>query len=498
MNPRQFNHLDNTSSSSSSSSFNPYNHDDINNDINRRKRKENDYYAYEDDSEYDEDKSRELQSTKRRAGRPKGSKNKPKLGQFHRDEYIPKPQIYEMPPFIPSLVLSSYSGTALEESYDDMIKVSENMSLVSLKQECDARGCTYKRYKSIGKDELLFLLEPGTIAIHMTKVYNDLQILTRKLEGIKQENERIRTGKEEQRLQNMREEESLRLRHGGMGWSGDEKHRIHDQHGRMPRDLLWDKERLDQQSRERLEREQREMMQYGHMYPNQNTWGMPPVPNGYPMDPNAAYHMDPNAAYHMDPNAAYHMGPNAAYAMDPHAMMQGMGGHHLPPPYHLHGYPMDPHAVQAAQAHIQTQAGQSHAAQTVQTQIASAQMTGVASAQMSGIASAQMTGVASAQITGGTNNAQNNHSTSTDSSENQGDMQDILQENKKKLLAEGAFVKSSFHSKCNLYETARLLKGCSADHLADWMLCCCCNEVSKYACVDCSWSICKKCSNKDE
>jgi hypothetical protein len=391
--------------------------EDTKSETSKRKRREIEY-AYDDDSEYEERGDYDKSQTKRRAGRPKGSKNKPKQGKFYREEYIPpKPQIYEMPPFIPPTTLSCYSGSALEESYDEMIKVSENMSLISLKQECDARGCTYKRYKSIGKEELLFLLEPGTIAIHMTKVYNDLQILNRKLEGIKQENERIKTLKEEHRLQVLRDEEYMNQRQNWASIQGQERigSIIEDEERLRLRqqEIL----RLDLQSRERLERE---IVQFGR-YPSNiiehkpfvnnslpavhGGWIPPPIPTGYPIEP-----------------------------------------------------PLPPHVLTSFQPDLSLQ-------YPIQYQSAV--------------------------------NVQQLDQASRLKLQTQNEMQRIIDENKKKLLAEGAFIRSKFHSKCNLFETSKLIKGCSADHLADWMLCNWCNEVSNYACYDCLWSICKKC-NKEE
>lgn len=388
--------------------------------LNQKRRRRETDYTYDDDSEYEERGDNEQGHTKRRAGRPKGSKNKPKTAQLYREEFIPpKSSVYEMPPFIPPTALSScYSGSALEETYDEMIKVSENMSLISLKQECDARGCTYKRYKSIGKEELLFLLEPGTIAIHMTKVYNDLQILNRKLEGIKQENERIKTLKEEHRLQVLRDEEYMNQRQSWTSIPGSERigSVIEDEERLRLRqqEIL----RLDLQSRERLEREQREFIQFGR-YPSNVVDQKPIINNGLPAT-HGGWIPPPILSSYQQPLPSHIL---TSFPPDlPHYSIQGQ--------YPSTNIQLD----QASRLKLQTK----------------------------------------------------------------NEMQRIIDENKKKLLAENAFIRSTFHSKCNLFETSRLIKGCSADHLADWMLCNWCGEVSNYACFDCLWSICKKCNNKED
>jgi len=304
----------------SSSSYNGY--DDINNssDINKRKRQEDDS-EYDDESDYEQE-SRE-RPTRRAVGRPKGSKNKPKSVPIHYDHN--NQHLHELPRHVPSLVLSSYT-TAVGETFDIMIKVSENMSLESLKQECEARGYTYKKSKSVTKEDLLFLLGPGTIASHMTKVYDDYQILTGRLKEIDQENERIKAENDkerQQRLKNIREEARS-----------------------VSNSTSAQRNFLDQQSRERLEREQREVMP-----PNHQMWVPPVLPNGYPVNPNGlppvangqspvsnghpavpnGYQMPPGYFHHMYPNM-----PNMPSHMYPNHQMWGM-------PYHpnmpTHMYP---------------------------------------------------------------------------------------------------------------------------------------------------------------
>lgn len=500
MNPNLYNHMNpyNNPYINSSSSNNNISTNDVNNNNDdsgsseKRKRRDNynDLIYDDDDSDYDEEKSnKESRQNKRRAGRPKGSKNKPKLITYNhqqRDDYH-QPHMYEIPPFVPSLVLSSYSGSALEESYDDMTKVTENMSLASLKQECDARGCTYKRYKSIGKEELLFLLEPGTIAIHTTKVFNDLQILNRKLDGIKQENDRIKSGKEELRLQSMREEELQRLRQ----YQGK---RLEED---VPKAQLKDnreKERLDQQSRERLEKEQREMMQYQQqqMFQNPNAW-MHQVPNGYPpIDPHAYKMSPPLPGYHIDPHGYPTMSPPLpGYGVDPHATQIN---HSLPPGIHMSHIGHQPTLTHAPNLPAIT-----HIPHPSHVHMGNYPNPNMHVPQQQTV----NTGVpfpAYMHHAPPTASAQNSlpHSTEVSSKPSQSEIQNTLQENKNKLFLEGVFIKSNVHSTCNLFETSKLLKGCSAEYLDDWMLCSSCNEVSKYACADCLWSMCQICLDKNK
>ena len=292
--------------------------DDINNssDINKRKRQLDDSEYGDDESDYDQE-TRELRPTRRAVGRPRGSKNKPKsvAAQYDHNNQL----LQELPQHVPSLVLSSY--TLEGETFDIMIKVSENMSLESLKQECEARGYTYKKSKSVTKEDLLFLLGPGTIAMHMTKVYDDFQILSGRLRKIDEENERIKAGNDQQRQQNLKN-----IREGAVSNSTNVQRKF-----------------LDQRSRERLEREHREVIPP----PSHQMWVMPPVlPNGYPPVSNVqspvsnvqsavsnvqppvpnGYQMPPNGHpvyyHHMYPNM-----PNMPNHMYPNHQMWGM-------PYH--------------------------------------------------------------------------------------------------------------------------------------------------------------------
>lgn len=300
--------------------------DDINNssDINKRKRQHR-----HSDSEYGDDKSdyeqepRELRPIRPRPiGRPRGSKNKPKSvpAQYDHNNQL----IQELPQHVPSLVLSSY--TIDEETFDIMIKVSDNMSLQSLKQECEARGYTYKKSKSVTKEDLLFILGPGTVAMHMTKVYDDYQILSARLKKIDEENERIKTENDQQkqrRLKNIREEAK----------------------GSVSNSTNVQRKHLDRQRRERSEREQREVIP-----PNHQMWVMPPVlPNGFPPVPNVhssvsnvhppvpnSYQMPSNVPpvyyHHMYPNPNMPNMRNMPNHTYPNHQMWGM-------PYYHHMYP---------------------------------------------------------------------------------------------------------------------------------------------------------------
>ena len=304
MNPRLYHDVE-------SSSYNG--HDDINNsrsDIKKRKRQE-DYSEYGDDESDYEQEPRELRPSRRAVGRPRGSKNKPKSVPAHQ-------LLQELPQHVPSLVLSSY--TVEGETFDIMIKVSENMSLESLKQECEARGYTYKKSKSVTKEDLLFLLGPGTVSMHMTKVYDDYLILSARLKKINEENERIKAQNDrqkQQRLKNIREEAK-----GSVSNSTNAQRKF-----------------LDQQSRERLERQQRDVMPPNHQWvmppvPNVHSPvsnghtpvsnGHPPVPNGYQMPPNG----HPVYYHHMYPNM-----PNMPNHMYPNHQMWGMPYHPNMPSY---------------------------------------------------------------------------------------------------------------------------------------------------------------------